>query len=254
MDTFADRVRTTRVELGMSQAELAKASGISQSTIAQIESGRNKGTTKLVDLARALKVNPSWLERKEGPREGLYLQVLGREAPDDDHDQLLGLEDGGGGIVTWEKEEDLPADEARVWIDRYDYHFSAGTGLIQWEVREKRALPFNRAFFKALGSDPKHCRLLVTRGDSQEPFLFNRDLFMIDTTRTRIKDGAMYAIYFEDEPLVKRIFKQAGGGIVLNSYNSAKYPDKEIPADKMEFVRIVGEVIYRSGSGPAGGN
>lgn len=253
MDTFADRVRMTRTEQGMSQAELAKASGISQSTIAQIESGRNKGTTKIVDLARALGVNPYWLLQKKGPKNGLYLPVLAK-TDEEAAEQIAALEAEGGGILTWEKEEDLPADEDRVWIDRYDYHFSAGTGLIQWEVREKRALPFNRAFFKALGSDPKHCRLLVTRGDSQEPFLFNRDLFMIDTTRTRIKDGAMYAIYFEDEPLVKRIFKQAGGGIVLNSYNSAKYPDKEIPADKMEFVRIVGEVIYRSGSGPAGGN
>jgi phage repressor protein C with HTH and peptisase S24 domain len=252
MDTFADRVRATRLERGMSQAQLATASGISQSTIAQIESSRNKGTKNIVELARALKVNPQWLLRNEGPKTGLYLPAL--TGMPEGEDALTQLDQAGGGIVTWEKEEDLPADEDRAWIDRYDYHFSAGTGLIQWEVREKKALPFNRAFFRALGSDPKNCRLLVTRGDSQEPFLFNRDLFMVDVTRTRIKDGAMYAIYFEDEPLVKRVFKQAGGGLVLNSYNATKYPDKYIQPDKMEYVRIVGEVIYRSGSGPAGGN
>ncbi|TDV39555.1 peptidase S24-like protein [Paraburkholderia caballeronis] len=155
--------------------------------------------------------------------------------------------------MTWERAEDLEPDEDRVWIDRYDYHFSAGTGLIQWEVRQKKALPFDRGFFRALGSNPKDCKLLVVRGDSMEPFLFNRDMMMIDATRAHIRDGRIYAIYFEDEPLVKQVFKQVGGGIVLHSYNS-KFPDREVPAESMGLVKIVGEVIYRSGSGMAGGN
>ncbi|MFY4712196.1 S24 family peptidase [Burkholderia glumae] len=159
-----------------------------------------------------------------------------------------------GSVVAWEEPTDLPSDPDRVWIDRYDYFFSAGKGLIQWEVREKSALPFSMSFFRGVGSNPKDCKLLIVRGDSMEPFLFNRDTIMIDTAKLRIRDGAVYAIYFEDEPLVKRIHKQAGGGIVLNSYNSAKYPDKVIAPEQMEFVRIVGEVIHRSGSGPAGGN
>lgn len=163
------------------------------------------------------------------------------------------LPEDKGNVVVWERPEDLEPDENRVWIDRYDYHFSAGTGLIQWEIREKKALPFDIGFFKALGSKPKDCKLLTVRGDSMEPFLFNRDLMMVDSTRVNIRDGKVYAIYFEDEPLVKQIFKQVGGGIMLHSYNS-KYPDREVPAERMELVRIVGEVIYRSGSAMAGGN
>ncbi|MFM0738577.1 LexA family transcriptional regulator [Paraburkholderia xenovorans] len=164
------------------------------------------------------------------------------------------LPDGKGNVIAWEAESDLPEDPERVWIDRYDYQFSAGSGLIQWEVREKHALPFNRSFFRALGSNPKDCRLLVVRGDSMEPFLFNRDVFMIDATKTRVRDGGIYAVYFEDEPLVKRIFKRPGGALILNSYNSTKFPDREISVDELEYVRVVGELIYRSGSGPAGGN
>jgi hypothetical protein len=163
------------------------------------------------------------------------------------------LPDDKGNVVVWERPEDLEPDDNRVWIDRYDYHFSAGTGLIQWEVREKKALPFDVGFFKALGSKPKDCKLLTVRGDSMEPFLFNRDMMMIDSTRVHVRDGKVYAIYFEDEPLVKQIFKQVGGGIVLHSYNS-RYPDREVPAESMALVKIVGEVIYRSGSAMAGGN
>lgn len=158
-----------------------------------------------------------------------------------------------GNVVVWERPEDLEPDENRVWIDRYDYHFSAGTGLIQWEIREKKALPFDVGFFKALGSRPKDCKLLTVRGDSMEPFLFNRDMMMVDSTKVNVRDGQVYAIYFEDEPLVKQVFKQVGGGIMLHSYNG-KYPDRIVPAESMELIKIVGEVIYRSGSAMAGGN
>jgi phage repressor protein C with HTH and peptisase S24 domain len=86
-----------------------------------------------------------------------------------------------------------------------------------------------------------------------EYYLFNRDTMLVDTAKTRIRDGQIYAIYFEDEPLVKQIFKEAGGGIVLHSLN-AKYPDKVVPVDLLDKVFVVGEVIGRSGSGFAGGN
>lgn len=139
-------------------------------------------------------------------------------------------------------------------MDTYDYRFSAGTGLIQWEIRQKKALPFDIGFFRALGSKPKDCRLVRVHGDSMEPYLFDRDMIMVDTAKTNIRDGKVYAIYFADEPLVKQIFKMAGGAITLHSINTGKYPDKTVPPEHMDSVSIMGEVIYRSGSGWAGGN
>lgn len=159
-----------------------------------------------------------------------------------------------GNVLVWESPDDLPGDDKRVWVDRYDYSFSAGDGRVQWEVREKKALPFDRGFFEKLGSRPKDCKLCVARGDSMEPYLFNRDMVMVDTAKKVIRDGRVYAVIFEGEALVKQIFKTVGGGIVLHSYNASRYPDKEIPPEKMELVQIAGEVIYRSGSGIAGGN
>ncbi|WP_249173280.1 S24 family peptidase [Burkholderia dolosa] len=164
------------------------------------------------------------------------------------------LPEDQGNVLVWEHPDDLPPDENRVWLDRYDYRFSAGTGLIQWEVRQKKALPFDIGFFRALGSKPKDCKLVRVHGDSMEPYLFDRDMIMVDTAKTHIRDGKVYAIYFEGEPLVKQIFKQAGGSICLHSINSGKYPDKIVTPDLMESVTIMGEVIYRSGSGWAGGN
>lgn len=59
--TFNDRVRSRRKELGLSQQELAKLTGIGQSSIGQIENGRNKSTTKILELAKALQTTPEYL-------------------------------------------------------------------------------------------------------------------------------------------------------------------------------------------------
>jgi transcriptional regulator with XRE-family HTH domain len=66
MKTFGDRVRERREQLEMSQEGLGKAAGLSQSTVAQIERGRNKGTKNILGLARALEVRADWLERGRG--------------------------------------------------------------------------------------------------------------------------------------------------------------------------------------------
>lgn len=210
-----------------------------------LKEGNSFGERAARRLERTYRMGEHYLDRSATSQDAFHAGGIG--GMDD-------LPPVDGAVLVWERPEDLPPDEDRVWIDRYDYSFSAGNGLIQWEVRQKKALPFDIGYFKALGSKPKDCRLLIVRGDSMEPYLFNRDMMMVDSTKTRIRDGQVYAIYFEDEPLVKQIFKQPGGGIVLHSYNSAKYPDKIIAPDQMEFIKIVGEVIHRAGSGLAGGN
>jgi hypothetical protein len=163
------------------------------------------------------------------------------------------LPEGKGNVTTWETPDDLEPDHDRVWIDRYDYRYSAGNGVIQWEVRQKKALPFDIGFFRALGVRPQDCRLAQVHGRSMEPYLFNRDMMMICTAKTRVKDGLIYAVTFEDEPLVKQIFKEPEGALRLHSYNP-EFPDKIIAAEQLEGLQIAGEVVYRSGSGLAGGN
>ena len=63
MDTFASRVRSRRKELGLTQIQLAKKAGLSQTTIADIERGRNDGSRSLLELARALQCAPEHLTK-----------------------------------------------------------------------------------------------------------------------------------------------------------------------------------------------
>lgn len=66
MSTFGKRVQEMRLACSMTQEQLASKAGITQGVIAQIEGGRNKGSKHIVSLARALRVNPNWLETGRG--------------------------------------------------------------------------------------------------------------------------------------------------------------------------------------------
>ena len=68
MDTFADRVRSARSAAKLTQKKLAAASGLSQTTISDIERGRNATSADIVALARALGVLAEWLADGRGPR------------------------------------------------------------------------------------------------------------------------------------------------------------------------------------------
>lgn len=54
MKKFSDRLRDARKSRKMTQQELAKKSGVSQTTISDIERGRNESSTELPALAKAL--------------------------------------------------------------------------------------------------------------------------------------------------------------------------------------------------------
>jgi transcriptional regulator with XRE-family HTH domain len=63
------RLRYVRKELrGWTQQELAKASGVKQTTISDLETGESRSPvgTNLVSLAQSLQVNPDWLATGKG--------------------------------------------------------------------------------------------------------------------------------------------------------------------------------------------
>lgn len=72
MESIGERVRHRRVQLDLSQAELARLSGLKQSDISKIERGTIKRTTAVVELARALQCSPEYLALGEenAPNDG----------------------------------------------------------------------------------------------------------------------------------------------------------------------------------------
>ena len=213
----------------------------------KIDSGAAKSKA---EIARRFGIKPSSINdwEKRGTIAKERLPDLWQYFSDVVEPEHWGLRSYPSEIAIWNDKDDLPPDDTRVWVDRWEYAFSAGNGMVQWEVRQKDALPFRAALFDSIGCKPETCKLVMARGDSMEPFLFDRDMMMIDTTKTAIRDGRIYAIHFEDEPLVKQVFKQAGGALTLHSFNP-RYPDRLVGPDDMQSLAVAGEVVYRSGSG-----
>lgn len=67
MGTLGERLRQKRVERKLSQDQLGKLSGLSKSTIRDLEVGASRTTTRLHHVAEALGVNLLWLEMGVGP-------------------------------------------------------------------------------------------------------------------------------------------------------------------------------------------
>lgn len=60
-NTFGERVKQARLAVKLSQQKLAKKAGVSQTTISDIERGRNDGSKDIVQIARALGQTPEYL-------------------------------------------------------------------------------------------------------------------------------------------------------------------------------------------------
>ncbi|WP_336195018.1 LexA family transcriptional regulator [Hafnia paralvei] len=58
---LASRVKRRRVDLGMTQADVAAKAGITQQSIEAIESGKTQKPRNLLPLAEALQCDPKWL-------------------------------------------------------------------------------------------------------------------------------------------------------------------------------------------------
>lgn len=66
LDTVGKRLRKARKDAGMTQKELADAVDAKQGAVSDLENGRNNSSTKLVEMALTLGVNPRWLSTGEG--------------------------------------------------------------------------------------------------------------------------------------------------------------------------------------------
>ena len=59
--SFADRINTRILALGLTQDEVAARAGISQGMVYKLTSGRAQRTSHIVELAQALECDLNWL-------------------------------------------------------------------------------------------------------------------------------------------------------------------------------------------------
>lgn len=138
--------------------------------------------------------------------------------------------------------------ESKLWLPLMNISFACGDGMkIEYHFEEtKKRLAFEPDFLSSRGVKASNVRLLYARGDSMEEFIFDGDIFAIDISDTTIRDGQIYAVYFEGEAMLKQIFKEAGGTLILHSKNP-KYRDKTVTEDNGADFKVLGRQFWRAG-------
>lgn len=231
MSDISDRIEIRMQDMKLKHKDLVAGSGASKGTVSAWLNGTNAPTgDRLIRLAKTLKTTPEWLLTGEG---------LGTV-----DEQIQGfLEKTASPVLTTDIEIN-----SKIWLPLMNVTFSCGEGeSIEFNYdTTKKLLAFEPDFFAPRGVKPKDVKLMYAIGNSMEPYIFEDDIFAIDITDKDIKDGKIYAIYFEGEAMLKQIFKEAGGKLVLHSLNP-KYRDKIVSEENGANFKVMGRQFWRAG-------
>ncbi|CAM2994632.1 XRE family transcriptional regulator [Acinetobacter celticus] len=220
-----DRLKVARKNARKSQLEVAEAIGITQSAYSQLETGRVDSSSHLPAIARFLGIDSYWLQTGEGSA-----------------DTLNSLEMLDPVIVT----DDLK--NQFVWIDVVEASFSCGTGeSIEFHFDAINGkIPFPPAFLKDRNVTEQTMKIIKAKGDSMADFIKDGDMVGINLAQTDVIDGEIYAVYFAGEGMIKQVFKEADGSLILHSLNE-KYRDKIVTEENGKNFKVIGRQIWRAG-------
>ena len=143
---------------------------------------------------------------------------------------------------------DYETENGFIWIDVVEANFSCGTGEsieFHFDVINGK-FPFPPSFFQKKYVHPDCMRIIKAKGDSMADKIDDGDLVGIDISQTEIIDGQIYAVYFEGEGMIKQIFKEEGGKLILHSLNP-KYRDREVTEQNGLNFKVMGRQFWRAG-------
>lgn len=223
-----DRLKLARKNAGKSQGQVASEANITQSNYSQLETGKIDSSSHLPEIAKVLGVDVYWLQTGETGIPSKVQSILDNTARH---------------VLSTEID---PA--TKIWLPLMDISFSCGEGEdISCHFEEtKKILAFEPDFLESRNVKEKNVRLLYATGDSMEPYIYQGDIFAIDIQDTDVKDGQIYAVYFEGEALLKQIFKEAGKTLILHSLNQ-KYKDKVVSESNGADFKVLGRQFWRAG-------
>ncbi len=143
-----------------------------------------------------------------------------------------------------------PSEADFVLIPQLSVVGECGDGHLNGHIEIEGGLAFRRDWLTKLSVKPEHCRALYAEGASMEPYIFEDDIVLVDTSDRLPKDRTPYAIRRADGGIsFKRLIRQLSGTWLLRSDNpdKAMYPDEEVSATAMHDIPIIGRIIWRGG-------
>lgn len=140
-------------------------------------------------------------------------------------------------IPRWQN----PDPEMFDYIPMAEAKLSAGGGCFVLSEDFEGYYAFRRTWLSRVATSVKNLVLMRVLGGSMNPTIQDGDTVMIDTGRTDVKEGMLYALRFDSTIMVKRLAFRPGSRIQIISDNRQEYEPYE--ADLRE-LHIIGQVIF----------
>lgn len=200
MKTFGDRVSDRRILLKISQAELAAKIGVGQSTVGQIENGRNKTFRDILTLAKILKTTPEYL-------------VSGVEADK----------------TNEEKQKEFPREASNddfIIIPEFKLKGIFSMSNLNNYLEIKKEIAFSKTLLVNLDLKAENLGTIYAKDKGMEPTILSNSAILVDFSQQSLKEGKVFALQRDDELLLRRAsIDKDGSWIFYSDNNNKEYPE-----------------------------
>tara|TARA_Y100000766_G_scaffold255852_1_gene242204 strand:+ start:1507 stop:2214 length:708 start_codon:yes stop_codon:yes gene_type:complete len=232
METFGSCLERARKAAGFKSAgEFGKRLGVSHVTVRAWEKDEYKPSSdNIYEIVNLLGKHSSLLPKVHLPNAGMIGEKNAEYI---------------GHVDAWDSSTEVDEDEIEVPY-YMDVELAAGVGgeLVN-EIKGPK-LRFSRSTLRSCGVQPEAAACVKVSGNSMEPRLYDGDVVGVNTYDKKIVDGKTYAINHDGLLRVKRLYRLPGGGIRINSMNTAEYPDEHYDADESRSITVIGRVFWHS--------
>lgn len=207
------------------QSDVARAMNASPQTLNNWEA-RGMSKAGMIKAQESFGISASWLDTGEGE------MLTGQAAQ----------------FPTTEMREVRiadPDDPGLIKIQKVKLKLSAGIMGFQVEPdrRESGIATVPRRWVEKNEYVPERLLAIEVKGESMEPALYAGDTVIVNTADTRPVDGAVYAVNYEGEAVVKRLVRDHGmWWLSSDHFDQRKYSRKRCEGD---MCIIVGRVVRK---------
>lgn len=203
---ISERLKVERQRVGLTQGDLALATGVSKTSQVNYESGMRVPDALYLAAAHAAGLDVTY-------------------------------------IVTGTKPTHDVGDDFVV-VPMLGVTASAGNGIVNEPEAEQslRGLCFSRIWLTRRNLNADHLRVIEVRGASMDGVLSDGDNVLVDLQDTRPRSGFVYVLRQGDELLVKYCQLLPGGILRVSSANG-QFATYDVELDKTPDVAIIGRVV-----------
>ncbi|EMA3643514.1 helix-turn-helix transcriptional regulator [Providencia stuartii] len=220
--TLAQRLKQARKNAGITQNELAKLVGVSQAAIQKIETGKAATSTRLIEISKALNVDPEWLSVGTGDNP----------APHISSSVKIELADDVGNIERYRVEVldvEASAGEGVIVIDDFIETITS----IEYSVEEAKRL---------FGGRPSNTiKMITVKGDSMAETFEPRDQIFVDITTNFFDGDGIYVFVLDNQLYIKRLQKQYKRLAVIS--DNPRYETWYLDEDALNGLYICAKVL-----------